>query len=151
MRRKAIALPALMVTLMGMAPCLSGGVAAQETHCADEVPARIMAGPTFTPYHVAPLLIDREWFLSALDSAAVAAAKADSLASMQLWVLVTSHGCVARVVVKAGSGDAAVDSLVVARWRRAEYTRPLLRYGERRSREEAVPVWIVEPFKPGAS
>ena len=116
----------------------------QSGQCDHEIAEEIVRGPTFTPFHVAPRLLDRDGRLDELRGGIAALNLREPLKPIVSWVLVSPQGCVARVEIESRSGDAQVDA-VVQRWlESAEFTRPILRYGPQLERERAVPAWVRE-------
>lgn len=138
--------------LCGCAAPRTGANSTEATaRCGEQIPEEIAAAPTFTPFHEGPELIDRSWFLSTLQEEMAAVAEPVETRPVEVWVLVDATGCTAAVRLESSSGVAAIDRIVESRWARAEWTRPLLRYGRERLREKAVPVWIKETVVLGAT
>jgi len=116
--------------------------------CDHGIAEKILRGPAFTPFHEGPRLLDRSWVNDRVRQEIADLDVTGTLDPFVSMILVAPRGCVARLVIRSGTGDARVDS-VVQRWlESAEFTRPLLRGGTREMpRERAVPAWILDTLE----
>lgn len=99
----------------------------------------LVAGPTFTPYEIAPELKNREEAISALGRFYPDGRRGGGHTRLQLWFLLDRFGAVRRTLVKESSGLADVDRAVL---RAAE----LMEFTPAWSGNRRVPVWIALPI-----
>jgi hypothetical protein len=111
-----------------------------------------MDGPAFTPAHETPRMIDRTGFAARVREMVVLdGGSPDRLEDPEIHVLVSPAGTVLSTRVARSSGSGLLDALLVADLREAQYTRPILRYGDELARERPVPYWHSEVVELGAA
>lgn len=101
---------------------------------------QILAGPTFTPYTVAPTLTNRDEIRQALVQAYPPDAKAagDS-ATVQVWLLLDEQGGVLKSAIRKSRGDARFDSAAVRVAR-------MMRFTGAQNIDKPTMVWIALPI-----
>lgn len=112
--------------------------------CDYELAEDVLKGPTFTPFHERPRMIDRAGLLVELQGQIEEVYPSGWLDPVSYWILIGPRGCVVRVEITNHSGNAQVDRLIRSWLESAEFTRPLLRSGIGLTREAAVAVWLRE-------
>jgi hypothetical protein len=112
--------------------------------CDYEISKDVLKGPTFTPFHERPRMIDRAGLLKELRGQIEEVDPSGGLDPVSYWILIAPRGCVVRVEITNGSGNARVDQFIHSWLESAEFTRPLLRSGMGLTREAAVAVWLRE-------
>ena len=111
-----------------------GGAAATEAE-----PERVEAGPTFTPYTVAPWLKNTRDVARALQREYPTALRSAGIGSqVLLWLFIDDTGKVQQTVLKTSSG---FDSLDAAAMRVAM----LMEFSPALNRDRNVPVWVAVP------
>ncbi|MFW6078753.1 MAG: energy transducer TonB family protein [Gemmatimonadota bacterium] len=100
----------------------------------------IMDGPVFTPYEVAPELMNRSDLTEALLRSYPYDAPGVPVRSRTvMWFLIDEYGSVRRTVLRESSGYAAVDTAMLGAVRVAQFSPAWFR-------DRTVPVWVSLPI-----
>jgi TonB family protein len=102
-------------------------------------------GPTFTPFTVAPLLLNAREVSQALQRFYPPLLRDSNVGgSVKLWFYIAEEGNVRRTLLKSGSGHAALDDAAMK-------VAEMMRFAPAKNRDKLVPVWVDIPivFRPG--
>lgn len=98
-------------------------------------------GPRITPYHIAPVLKNRNEMTRVLREVfRIYGEGIDRPVRMEVWFLIDEHGAVRSTTIKETSGFPVLDSVVLGTSRRR------MRFMPAWARGETVPVWISLPI-----
>lgn len=102
--------------------------------------ADIAAGPTFTPYTVAPDLVNRQAIGRALEAAYPPLLRDAGIGgTTRVWFLIDDSGRVQETRVESSSGHAEIDAAALEVASQMEFTPAL-------NRDQPVPVWVAFPI-----
>lgn len=98
-------------------------------------------GPRITPYHIAPVLKNRNEITRVLREVfRIHGEGIDHSVRMEVWFLIDEHGVVRSTTIRETSGYPVLDSVVLGTSRRR------MRFTPAWARGETVPVWISLPI-----
>ncbi|MEX2467171.1 MAG: M56 family metallopeptidase [Gemmatimonadota bacterium] len=130
----------LGVQACGVDSPVSYGAGEAEDPNISDVPAEIAAEPTFTPFTVAPEIVNREEVIRAMASRYPPLLREAGVeGTVRVYFLISATGRVAEVRLDQSSGHEALDEAALA-------VAAVYRFAPALNREEPVPVWVSFPI-----
>jgi len=97
-------------------------------------------GPVFTPFTVAPVILNRTEVVAALREAYPRELRADGIGgTVHVWFFITQDGNVQDYRIRTGSGHDALDDAALR-------VADVYRFSPALNRDERVPVWVSLPI-----